>query len=670
MDLSFLNCRKDKIEQFNNKNIFSLEDLVKWLPRTYRDFREPAYIRNLKDGDVVALKLMVIDRSIKSMSNGGSILSFTCKDHYSDYIKINFFNAPYVEKNISNGDTYLFCGKVSSQEFNGKIYWSMANPYKFSRDIESLQRIIPVYKKITGMGDDFLLNAIQQAVVLVDRTDYLEHELQRKFGLLSYSDAITEIHAPSSPEGIEKAKMRYVFDDLFYFNFNLREKYLSEARTSPYRFNKYPTVRKYLEVLPFRLTEGQNDALRKIGQTAKDGNRINCLVQGDVGSGKTVVAKLSMLMAYDSGYQSVMMAPTNVLAKQHYLDLVNSFEPFGIKIAFLAGDTKVSEKKKIYKGIESGEIHMVVGTSAVISKDVHYTGLALTVVDEEHKFGVVQREALKEKAMEGVHSITMSATPIPRTLAMSLYGDSIEVLAINTMPIGRKPITTFEMDDDNEINEFMAQEIAQGHQAYVVCPLIEESDNEKIADVESVDAAYKKLKDYFEPLDVKVIMISGKMKQDEINEALKDFSENKAQILVSTTIIEVGVNIPNTTVICLKSAERFGLAQMHQLRGRVGRSDLQSYCILQVGSKTEAAVEKVATMCSTNDGYVIAQKDLELRGSGDFIGTSQSGDNKFVMLMLANQDLNIAIKEEVKKIFEDNKRKYVYQKKMEIHKGV
>lgn len=667
MDLTFLGCRKDKIEQLNNKNIFSLEDLVKWLPRTYHDFRIPKTVREIKDGEILSMHLMVYKIEEKPTSRGTNMVIVKCKDANSDLISINYFNATYVLKNLRQGESYLFCGKVSLNLFAGREYWTMTNPFRFSQDIQSLKRIFPVYKKVKGMSDDFLINAIQQAVVLIDKDDYLEHSLQKDFGLLSYSDAISEIHAPMNPEGIENAKRRYLFDDLFFFNFNLREKYLAEARTSEYRFRTYPTVRKYLATLPFQLTEGQNDALRKIGQAAKEGRRVNALVSGDVGSGKTEVAKLSMLMAYDSGYQSVMMAPTNVLAKQHYADLVKSFEPLGIKVAFLAGDTKVSEKKKLYKAIESGEIHMVIGTSAVISKEVVYDKLALTVVDEEHRFGVVQREALKEKAMEGVHCVSMSATPIPRTLAMSLYGDSIDVLTINSMPLGRKPIQTFEMDNDDDVNAFLAQEIQKGHQAYVVCPLIEESDNEKIADVESVEVAYKKLCNYFDKLNIKVSMVSGKMKQAEIDEALADFAANKSQILVSTTIIEVGVNIPNTTVICLKNAERFGLAQMHQLRGRVGRNSLQSYCILQLGTRTEIAIKKAETMCTTNDGYVIAQKDLELRGTGDFIGTSQSGENKYVMLMLANPDLNAKIKESIKSIFDDKERKALYVKKMALH---
>lgn len=666
MDLTFLGCRKDKIDQFNNKNIYTLEELVKWLPRTYYDFRIPKTVMELKDGDIVAMHLMVVKVDEKPTSRGTKMLMFRCKDARGAFISINFFNAGFVLKKLRVGDSYLFCGKVNKNIFNGNEYWSMTNPFRFSQDVQSLQRIIPVYKKITGMSDDFLLNAVQQSVALVDKDDYLEHSIQKKFGLLSYSDAISQIHSPSTPEEIEQAKYRYMFDDLFYFNFNLREKYQLEPESSPYRFTTYPTVRKYLAALPFKLTEGQNSALREIGTEAKNGKRINRLLQGDVGSGKTVVAMMSMLMAYDSGYQSVLMAPTNVLAKQHYDGIVRDFEPLGLKIAFLSGNTTASEKKKLYKLIESGEINIVVGTSAVITQEVKYKNLALVIVDEEHKFGVVQRELLKAKALQGVHSISMSATPIPRTLAMSIYGDSIEVTTITTMPMGRKPITTFEMDDDKDIYGFIHQELNKGHQAYVVCPLIEDADNDKIMEVESAEATYAKMKTHFDALGYKVAMVNGKMKSDEVDSIIDDFSNNKAQVLVSTTIIEVGVNVPNATVICLKNAERFGLAQMHQLRGRVGRSSLQSYCILQIGTPTDMAQAKVQTMCSTNDGFVIAQKDLELRGTGDFIGTSQSGDNKFVMLMMANPSLNSAIKDEIKSIFLDDKRKTIYKKKMEI----
>lgn len=666
MDLTFLGCRKDKMNQFNKKNIYSLEDLVKWLPRAYYDFRHPKTVRELKDGDMVSMYLLVVNIDERQTSRGTKMLVFRCKDSNGDFVSINFFNAEFVLKKIRTGESYLFCGKAVKSFYGGRVYWAMTNPYRFSQDFESLKRIVPVYKKVTGMSDDYLIDAVQRAVVLVDKDDYLEHSIQKKFNLLTYSDAITQIHAPSTADEVEDAKYRYLFDDLFFFNFNLKEKYQSEPNTSPYRFTTFPTVRKYLAVLPFQLTSGQNDALRHIGQTAKDGKRINALVQGDVGSGKTMVAMMSMLMAYDSGYQSVLMAPTNVLAKQHYNDLIRDFEPLGLKIAFLSSETKVSEKRKLYKLIESGEINIVVGTSAVISKEVKYSNLALTIVDEEHKFGVVQRELLKEKAMQGVHNISMSATPIPRTLAMSIYGEDIDVVTINTMPVGRKPISTMEMGSDKDVYDFIEGELKKGHQAYVVCPLIEESTNEKMADVESVEVAYKRIKAHFDKIGYTAVMVNGKMKQDAINETIKDFADNKAQILVSTTIIEVGVNVPNATVICLKNAERFGLAQMHQLRGRVGRSQLQSYCLLQVGSQTDMAVEKVTTMCNTNDGFVVAQKDLELRGTGDFIGTSQSGDNKYVMLMMANPDLNKKIKDEINEIFADSSRKSRYEKLINI----
>lgn len=664
MDLTFLGCRKDKIEQLNRKNIHSLEDLVKWLPRTYYDFRFPKTVKELKDGDIVSMYLMVLRVEEKPTSRGTNMLIFRCKDADGQFISVNFFNAGFVLKKIRASSSYLFCGKVSKNVFNGNEYWSMSNPYRFSEDVDSLKRIIPVYRKVTGMSDDYLNEAVQQALILVDKDDYLEHSVQKKFNLLTYSDAITQIHAPATSEEVEEAKYRYLFDDLFFFNFNLKEKYQSEPKTSPYRFTTFPTVRKYKTMLPFELTSGQNDALRSIGQSAKDGKRINSLVQGDVGSGKTMVAMMSMLMAYDSGYQSVMMAPTNVLAKQHYNDLVNDFTPLGVNVAFLSSETKASEKKRLYKGIADGSIHVVVGTSAVISKDVMYHKLALTIVDEEHKFGVVQRELLKEKAMQGVHNISMSATPIPRTLAMSIYGDDIDVITINTMPAGRKPISTMEMNNDNDIYAFIYEELKKGHQAYVVCPLIEESENEKMADVESVDVAYKKIKTHFDTLGYNSVMVNGKMKQEVISDTIAQFAENKAQILVSTTIIEVGVNVPNATVICLKNAERFGLAQMHQLRGRVGRSQLQSYCILQVGAQTDMALEKVETMCNTNDGFVVAQKDLQLRGTGDFIGTAQSGDNKYVMLMMANPELNSRIKEEINTIYSDAKRKSIYKSKL------
>lgn len=384
---------------------------------------------------------------------------------------------------------------------------------------------------------------------------------------------------------------------------------------------------------------------------------------GDVGCGKTLIAELAMLMAHDEGYQSVLLAPTVVLANQHYEDINSKMKNLDINCALLTSQTSAKEKKKILKQLENGEIDMLVGTHSVLNPEIKYKSLALTVIDEEHKFGVKQRDNFKLRAKDGVHNISMSATPIPRTLALSLYGRDIKVYKIDSMPNGRKPIATLYKQNDENAFKGIKSQLDKGRQAYIVCALIE-SDDEKMVDVKSSTEMYKDAKNYFEPFGYKVGHINAKMKQEEINEIIMGFAEKKFDILVSTTIIEVGVNIPNATVIYIANAERFGLAQLHQLRGRVGRGKEQGYCLLGGKNLTENGKEKIKTMCSTCDGFEIAKKDLQLRGCGDFIGTVQSGENKYISLLLANEQMNSEIFNDIQRIISDKKRMEWYEERM------
>ncbi len=392
--------------------------------------------------------------------------------------------------------------------------------------------------------------------------------------------------------------------------------------------------------LPFDLTKDQKECLKNMFSVIKQKKQLNTLIQGDVGSGKTIVAIFMMLLMAENNYQSCMMVPTEVLGQQHYSELKKILKDTPFKVGYLSGKLKTKEKKEILKSIELGEIQIVVGTHAIIQKDVLFKRLGLMIVDEQHRFGVVQREKLIEKHNRP-HFITMSATPIPRTLSMILYGESTQVLTIKTRPQGRKVVKTYKVEKCEKIYEFLLKEIQKNRQCYIVCPIIEDSSSERMAEVKSANATYKEVKNYFEKFpEIKISFISGKMKKEEVEKEIKDFANNKTQILVSTTIIEVGVNIPNATVMVIKNAERFGLAQLHQLRGRVGRSNWQSYCILQSLKKDD---KKIEIMCQTSDGFEIAKRDLEIRGPGDFIGTRQSGQNKYVMLMLAYPKLYAAI---------------------------
>lgn len=651
MDISALGINKGKIKQFNSKGIYTVEDLIKFLPRKYFDFRKTTKIRFVNDGEFVS-----IVGKVTEMSTGDNHVRIKIVDDSNWFMHITWFNQSYVSKLIKIGDIYNFCGKVTIDE----VYKSrqMLNPMYFSDDLEKYKKIIPIYSKIQGMSDKYLLRSINTALALVDKAEYLETEVLDKFNLFSRKDTINSIHQPETLEDIEMANNRILFDDLFFFASKLLLRDCESTNPVSVPMKNANTIKPFLNSLPFTLTDDQLNTVRNIYKDMRVGKKVSALVQGDVGSGKTITAFLLMLIAAENGYQSALMAPTNVLAKQHYEELFVIGEKMGYKVAYLSGTTKAREKKEILKGLKSGEILMVVGTHAVISKDVEFNNLALAIVDEEHRFGVVQREMISQKTELGVHSISMSATPIPRSLALTIYGDNTEVYNITQMPAGRKKVITSLTDNDSEAYEFMKSEIKKGRQCYVVCPLIEESDSDVMQGVLSVGEVYKKITDYYRGTGIRVSVISGDMKQADIETEIELFSQGNIDVLISTTIIEVGVNVPNSTVMLIQNAERFGLAQLHQLRGRVGRGSHQSYCILVSQEKEN---EKLNAMVKTTNGFEIAEIDLKLRGAGDFIGTKQSGDNKYVMLMLSNPKLFNQVKEETKEIFKDKKRYSFYE---------
>lgn len=654
MELEMLGISTPKIKQFNKKGIETIESLVEFIPRKYYDFRHPKDIDKLVDSEITSVVGKITD--IRILGPAKNVVNVKIKDSKGTLMTIVWFNQSYVRNLIFMDKEYIFCGKIQNNEAYSQM--QMVNPYYFGEDIDSYKKIMPVYSKIQGMSDDFLRKSISSAIALTDKTDYLEPVILSKFKVVNKAAAIKQIHDPESPIQIDEAKKRFIFDDLFKFCFKLTEMQGDITPKAKYPMKKIEKTLEFVKTLPFELTDGQKDVLNKIAIKMKHQNRVNALIQGDVGCGKTIVSIILMLIAAENGYQSAMMAPTNVLAKQHYEDILERTKDFGIKVAYLSGEMKVKERREILKQIKDGEIDIVVGTHAVISQDVVFNNLSFTVVDEEHRFGVAQRDKLREKAREGVHSITMSATPIPRTLAMTIYGDSIDVMTITTMPKGRFPIKTMHCKNEEAVYQSMYKQILEGRQCYVVCPLIEDSESERLENVDSVENTYSKMLKYFKGKNVNIAMISGKMKQSEVNEEIEKFSKNEYQIIISTTIIEVGVNVPNASVIMIKNAERFGLSQLHQLRGRVGRGIHQSYCVLLSEADDNP---KLQAMCATTDGFKIAEKDLEIRGAGDFIGTKQSGQNKYIMLMLAYPILYGNIKKEVIEIYKDNRRLMRYK---------
>ena len=570
-----------------------------------------------------------------------------------------FFNGfQYIMKFLDIGKTCIWYGKVSISNMGYKK--QMVSP-KFSENISKYQRILPQYSEIQGMATDYLLDKINKGLAITSKDEYLDIDIIKDFGLIKEYEMERIFHQPINMEEIERAKERLAFDELFKFGIITSHEYANIDMSCNISIKKLDLMESFIKTLPYSLTNGddsQESTIYSILEEMKKGVRTNSLVQGDVGCGKTMVATLLMIALVENGYQAALMAPTTVLAKQHFDEISKELAPFGIKCAFLGGKMKAKEKRMTLEGLKNGDFQIAIGTHAVISQGVEFKNLGITIVDEEHRFGVVQRRLLEKKASEGIHSITMSATPIPRSLAMTIYGDFVNVYTIKKMPKGRKKVITRYEDDIKKTYNFMHQEIKDGRQCYIVCPLIEESDSERMEGVQSTSEVYDEVCKYFsfDP-SVRICHINGKMKQDEINDYLLKFAAHEYDIVISTTIIEVGVNVPNSTVILIKNAERFGLAQLHQLRGRVGRGNYQSYCLLQ---SPKGKVERLEIMESTTDGFVIAEKDLALRGMGDFIGTKQTGDNKAVMLMLSNPSLYDKIKKCTMEIVNDSEKMKQY----------
>lgn len=640
MQLANLGVTPAKEKQFNKKGIFSVEDLVRFFPRAYNDCSN---ITGILPENAVSIIIVRIN-DVRLYNNGIPVIVATCTEKQSGKrVNISWFHQNYLYSRICflRNSEVLVSGKITyNMQYDN---YSISSPLVFTSDIKNGARIYPVYSKINGMSDEYLSGKIAEALKFDVQETCPEHVIQDN-KLLSLQAAINELHSPTSTERLELAKERLVFDDLLYFALRMEKSDRMVSRGSQYGVKTLKMTTQIIESLPYSLTEDQKNTLRSMVSHMKQGKRINALVQGDVGCGKSIIAFLMMVVAADSGYQAVLMAPTQVLAKQHYEDFSNLVAPFGLKTALLGGNTmKKSEKEKILEEIRTGEIQFVIGTHAVLNKDIQYKALAIAITDEEHKFGVLQRASLVEKASTGVHSITMSATPIPRSLAMVIYGNNIQMHTIKTMPRGRMPVKTAVSNSLNGVFRFLLQQINQGRQIYVVCPMIEK--NEDVVGVKSVEEISELYRNILEPKGISVSTLTGKTPKDEAAEIISRFKCGEIKVLVSTTVIEVGVNVPNASAIVIHNAERFGLSGLHQLRGRVGRGKYQSYCVLFSDDKNN---ERLAAMVATNDGFKIAEEDLRLRGAGEFIGTKQSGDDKYMALMLAYPERY----EEIKKIAE------------------
>lgn len=654
MDIENLEIPKNKIKQLKSKGMDTIEQLAKYFPRKYLDFRSPLPVSQVVDGQITSCVI-----KITSMYSNYSkaLLRVQSVDEYGNLLFLVWFNCSHMERSLKVGSTYIVCGKVSiSYEYN---QIQMLNPMYISEDIEKFKKIIPSYSQIKGMSSEYLLNCIEKSLKLLADQEYLEDSILNKFKLMNESDAIFTIHNPENLESILNAKRRFVFDTLFQHQFQLEKINKQSSINTEIEINEFNQYNNFLKSLPFGLTKDQKEAMEILTTKIKAKKKINALLTADVGAGKTIIAFLLMVMLAENGYQSVLMAPTSVLAKQHFNELVERLKNTPFKVCFLSGNLKVRERNKVLKGIENGEYHMIIGTHAVIQKDVVFKKLGIAIIDEEHRFGVAQRRAIIDKC-NNIHYITISATPIPRSLALTVYGDNVDVITIGTMPSGRKKIKTCLAKDKVKSYQFMQQQILKGHQCYFVCPLIEKSNSEIMEDVDAVEDVYKEMLMFYKNEDIKIVMVTGKMKGPEVDEAINLFKDNKAQIMVATTVIEVGVNVPNATVITINNAERFGLAQLHQLRGRVGRSDIQSYCML-ISQKDN---ERLNVITNTNDGFTIAQQDLKLRGSGDLLGEEQSGQSEFIDFAINYPNMFRNIKKEIKEIYKTDQRYAFYEAKI------
>ena len=609
---------------FGKLKVYTIEDLLKLYPRNYLSYEEPVDVREAEIGKRVTIKASI--QSYVDIKKVRSLTLVTCtvKDGTGS-VKLVWYNSPFLKQVFHIGQTFIFVGTIVIR--NHQLVMEHPEYYTVKQYETLISSLQPVYPLTEGLSNKIVTKAVNSALHLVGEIEErMPKELIEKFSLMPFGEALTGTHFPESMEQLTECRNRLVFEEFFWFLVHMRmvrEKTVKARNQFP--FTNWTETEKFIEGLPFILTKGQKKALEEIRADLSGSTVMNRLVQGDVGSGKTVVAQAALLAAVKNGYQAAFMAPTEVLAMQHFEGVSKDLEAFGVKTALLCGSTRLSEKRKIYEALARGEIDVLIGTHALIQEKVIYRNIALVITDEQHRFGVRQRMALSRKGEEP-HVLVMSATPIPRTLAIIMYGD-LDISVIKDMPASRKPIKNCVVGPKYRPTayKFMLEQIKEGHQIYIICPMVEASEN---VEAENVAEYRESLLDIF-PEKVVISCLHGKMTPDEKNGIMTEFGAGKIDILVSTTVIEVGINNPNATVMMIENAEKFGLAQLHQLRGRVGRGDSQSYCIMICSSAKKEAAERLNILNTSNDGFYIANEDLKLRGPGDFFGVRQSGDMLF-----------------------------------------
>ena len=628
MNINELKGIGEKTEKvFNKAGIHTTDDLLKYYPRNYDIYEMPLWIRDLKCNQICAVKAIVYKQIEIRRVRNLQIVTAYLQDDTKNVIRATWFNAAYLKNTLKPGSSFVFRGMV--KENRGAFVLEQPKTYKINEYKELLDKMQPIYPLVSGLTEKMVTKAVVQTIkVELPVKEYMPDAVLKERGLLDINKAYIQIHFPKNKMELKQAKDRIIFNEFFDFTYSLR-KFKDSDKDNENRFviNNSEVISTIINDLPYKLTNAQLRTWNEIEKDMSGSKVMNRLIQGDVGSGKTIVATLALISAALSGYQGAIMVPTEVLARQH-LESINELiaeNELNINTVLLTGSMKAKEKREAYAKIESGEVSIVIGTHALIQDSVNYKNLALVITDEQHRFGVRQRESIANKGSMP-HIIVMSATPIPRTLAIIMYGD-LDISIIDELPANRLPIKNCVVGTNYRPNayKFIEQQVVQGRQAYIICPTIEFSE---AIEGENVIDYCDTLKNIFPPY-INIEYLHGKMKPAMKNEIMDRFAKNEIQILVSTTVVEVGVNVPNATVMMIENAERFGLAGLHQLRGRVGRGKYQSYCIFINASETKKASERLEILNHSNNGFEIANEDLKLRGPGDFFGVRQSGDMEF-----------------------------------------
>ncbi|MCT7397471.1 ATP-dependent DNA helicase RecG [Eubacterium sp. LFL-14] len=680
MNINELKGIGEKTEKvFNKAGIHTTDDLLKYYPRNYDIYEMPLWIRDFKCNQICAVKAIVYKQIEIRRVRNLQIVTAYLQDDTKNVIRATWFNAAYLKNTLKPGSSFVFRGMV--KENRGAFVLEQPKIYKINEYKELLDKMQPIYPLVSGLTEKMVTKAVVQAIkVELPVKEYMPGAVLKERGLIDINKAYMQIHFPKNKMELKQAKDRIIFNEFFDFTYSLR-KFKDSDKDNENRFviNNSEVISTIINDLPYKLTNAQLRTWNEIEKDMSGSKVMNRLIQGDVGSGKTIVATLALISASLSGYQGAIMVPTEVLARQH-LESINELiaeNELNINTVLLTGSMKAKEKREAYAKIESGEVSIIIGTHALIQDSVNYKNLALVITDEQHRFGVRQRESIANKGSMP-HIIVMSATPIPRTLAIIMYGD-LDISIIDELPANRLPIKNCVVGTNYRPNayKFIEQQVVQGRQAYIICPTVEFSE---AIEGENVIDYCDTLKNIFPPY-INIEYLHGKMKPAMKNEIMDRFAKNEIQILVSTTVVEVGVNVPNATVMMIENAERFGLAGLHQLRGRVGRGKYQSYCIFINASETKKASERLEILNHSNNGFEIANEDLKLRGPGDFFGVRQSGDMEFKLgdiysdasilktaadMVNRIEDGEIEVSDEEKQRLDEYIDKYIYSSGLNI----